>query len=117
MKRNINSRRIKGTFPLTEEQRRKVEQVQQSVPDASDIRQAQDVARLHDAVKAKLADVMQLLKAARERDGVSLRELEERTGMSRGSLSRLESGQGNPTIATLQRIAEAIGREVLITVK
>lgn len=117
MKRTINSHRISGSFPLTEEQRLKVEQVQRSAPDASDIRQAQDAARLDESVRAKLADVMQLLKTAREADGISLRQLEERTGMSRGSLSRLENGQGNPTIATLQRIAEAIGRELLITVK
>jgi transcriptional regulator with XRE-family HTH domain len=60
---------------------------------------------------------MALLRAARESAGVSLRELEERTGISRGNLSRLETGESNPTVATLRRYAAAIGKTVSITIK
>lgn len=76
------------------------------------IRQAQEVQRL-----SELRDVMKLLKEAREASGMSLRELETNTGISRGNLSRLENGDSNPTIATLRRYAAAIGRTVKITVE
>jgi DNA-binding XRE family transcriptional regulator len=82
-------------------------------PDRDDIiRQGQEVLRL-----SELRDVMKLLKAARESSGLSLRELEAMTGISRGNLSRLENGDNNPTIATLRRYAAAIGKTVRITVE
>ena len=50
------------------------------------------------------------LKAAREKRGMSLRDLSERTGMDRSALSKLESGERlNLTIATLMRYADAMG--------
>jgi len=61
--------------------------------------------------------VMAVLKAAREAAGISLREFEESTGISRGNLSRLENGITNPTIATLRRYANALGKTVRITVE
>ena len=81
-------------------------------PDREDlIRQAQEAR-----IQAALEDVMAILKAARETAGISLRDLEERTGISRGNLSRLENGSTNPTIATLRRYAGAIGKTVNISV-
>jgi len=44
--------------------------------------------------------VMAVLKAAREATGISLREFEVSTGISRGNLSRLETGIANPTISS-----------------
>ena len=64
-----------------------------------------------------IRDVMQMLRAAREAAGISLRELEAKTGISRGNLSRLESFDGNPTISTLERYAKAIGRKLLVTLE
>jgi len=43
---------------------------------------------------------MAVLKAAREATGISLREFEVSTGISRGNLSRLETGIANPTISS-----------------
>ena len=52
-------------------------------------------------------------KAERERQGVTLAELEERTGIDRAALSRLETGKaGNPTIGTIDRVALALGTAV-----
>lgn len=54
--------------------------------------------------------VMQELKAEREKRGVTLVELAERTGIDKGHLSRLENNiNANPTLETLLRIAQAIG--------
>lgn len=50
------------------------------------------------------------LKKAREAAGLSLTDVAERCGIDRAQLSRIESGQHlNPTIATLQRYARALG--------
>jgi len=61
--------------------------------------------------------IMAVLKAAREAAGLSLREFEESTGISRGNLSRLENGTTNPTIATLRRYAKALGKTLRVTVE
>jgi len=71
---------------------------------------AQDVAkRLKDERKA-IVDLVSQLRATREKAGISLSELEARTGISKSSLSRLEnSAAPNPTMLTLHRYAAAIG--------
>lgn len=57
------------------------------------------------------------LKAEREAQGVSLSEMEKRTGISKSALSRLENEpNANPTVSTLMRIAEALGREITIQI-
>lgn len=100
---------------LTPEQQARIDRAREAAEgiDREDIiSQGQEALRL-----SELRDVMSVLKAARESSGLSLRELEESTGISRGNLSRLESGTSNPTIATLRRYAEAIGKTVKITVE
>ncbi len=101
---------------LTSEQQARVDRARAAAegPDKADlIRQAKA------AQKQTAADnvIMTELRAARESAGISLRELEERTGISRGNLSRLETGESNPTVSTLRRYAEAIGKTVTITVE
>ncbi|TWU56375.1 Helix-turn-helix domain protein [Rubripirellula tenax] len=50
------------------------------------------------------------LREARQRAGVSLDEMQERTGIQKSALSRLENSHNpNPTLSTLRRYAEAIG--------
>lgn len=48
----------------------------------------------------------------REERGVSLRELGRRTGLSASSLSAIEKGRSSPTLATLQRILQALGTSI-----
>lgn len=56
------------------------------------------------------------LKAERERQGLSLAEVEKRSGIDKGTLSRLENGrQINPTVDTLARIAVALGKSLGLT--
>jgi DNA-binding phage protein len=50
------------------------------------------------------------LRAERERQGLSLTEVAERTGIDRAAIHKLEIGLNkNPTCATLARYAEALG--------
>jgi hypothetical protein len=52
-------------------------------------------------------------KAERERQGRTLAEVAERMGIDAPALSRLETGKMlNPTLATLHKWAEALGREL-----
>jgi len=63
----------------------------------------------------QLQELLKQLKAAREAKGLSLSDLTELTGMDRSSLSKLESGQRpNPTIGTLVRYAEAVGKRLVV---
>jgi ribosome-binding protein aMBF1 (putative translation factor) len=51
------------------------------------------------------------LKTAREAAGLNLADVAERTGIDKGALSRIETGQHlNPTISTLCRYAHALGK-------
>lgn len=57
---------------------------------------------------------LQALKRERERSGLSIGDVAERSGLDRAVISRLENGkQDNPTVATLMRYAAAIGKRFL----
>ncbi len=69
----------------------------------------------HEAAADRLRDVMQLLRAERMRQGLSLADLQARTGIARSALSRLETDPGaNPTLTTVTRYAEALGKGLQI---
>jgi transcriptional regulator with XRE-family HTH domain len=58
----------------------------------------------------ELRTLMVRLREVRERMGLSLTELSERTGLTRAAISRLENGWNlNPTLETLYRYSEALG--------
>jgi DNA-binding Xre family transcriptional regulator len=64
------------------------------------------------------ADIVRQLREAREAAGVSLAELEERTGIRKSVLSRLENSKApNPTLATLQRYCEALDKRVAFSIE
>jgi ribosome-binding protein aMBF1 (putative translation factor) len=57
---------------------------------------------------------LQALKRERQRRGLSIGDVAERSGLDRAVVSRLENGkQDNPTVATLMRYAAAIGHRFL----
>jgi ribosome-binding protein aMBF1 (putative translation factor) len=71
---------------------------------------ARAVARRLRVERKVVAELVAQLRETREKAGVSLGELAERTGMSKPSLSRLENSDApNPTIITLLRYAQALG--------
>lgn len=58
------------------------------------------------------------LIAARIQEKLTQEELAMRAGVSRVVVARLESGSGNPTISTVNRVATALGKEFkLVTVR
>jgi transcriptional regulator with XRE-family HTH domain len=67
-------------------------------------------------VSSFLLDFGQVLKAERERRGLSLSDVSERCGVEKGAISRLENGlNANPTVDTIRRCAQALGKAVTLT--
>ena len=62
----------------------------------------------------------QIIKAmidARNKKGITQKELSSLTGITQGDISKLENGTANPSIRTLQRIAEGLGKNLVIQFK
>ena len=51
----------------------------------------------------------------RETHGLTQAQLAERCGIDQGDVSRIESGNGNPTVKTIGALARALGAELRIT--
>jgi hypothetical protein len=78
-------------------------------------RKAREYKVAYDAGQAALEQALQLLKAERQQQGLSLADIEDRAGISRPNLSRLENeAEANPTVATLTRYANALGKKLMI---
>lgn len=57
-----------------------------------------------------------LCREFRRRSGLSQRALAERAGVSASTVARIERGRLEPTLAMLQRLADAAGVEVRIQI-
>lgn len=53
------------------------------------------------------------VRRLRSEAGWSQTELAQRTGLSQTWISRLEAGRENPTLETIQRLAEALERNLI----
>jgi len=60
-----------------------------------------------DALEPEFA-IVQALINARKNVGLTQKQLSERTGIAQSDISKLESGDGNPSIKTLKRLAAAM---------
>lgn len=59
---------------------------------------------------------MQLLRAERMHQGLSLADVQSQTGIPRSAISRLETDpDANPTLETITRYAEALRKDVQIS--
>lgn len=67
----------------------------------------------YDALEPEFA-IVQAMIDARKRKGITQKELSERTGIAQGDISKLENGNGNPSIKTLQRLAAAMNMSLKI---
>jgi DNA-binding XRE family transcriptional regulator len=79
----------------------------------------QDQIRAHVRSRmAELADLRQVfvkLQQARQAQGLSLTDMQQRTGIDRSALAKLEKGlQPNPTLDTVVRVAAAVGKRVVV---
>ncbi|WP_308580415.1 helix-turn-helix domain-containing protein [Oribacterium sinus] len=61
-------------------------------------------------------DLTMSLVRARKEAGLTQEELSKKTGISQADISRLENGTRNPSLALLNRIAEAMNSELIIDI-
>lgn len=53
-------------------------------------------------------NMMQAMIDARKKCNITQKELAEKTGITQADISRIETGNGNPTLSVLKRIAEGM---------
>jgi DNA-binding phage protein len=102
-----------ATVEEQERHKRIREHIQEELPDIK--KRAQQ--KLTEAMQHGIAmqHAMTILKAERVKKGLSLADMQERTGMERSTLSRLENkAEANPTVHTLMRYADAVGKKVFV---
>ena len=60
-------------------------------------------------------DIISAITLARAAQNLPQRELAERCGMRQSAFARLESGNANPTLKTLQQVAKGLGKKLRIS--
>jgi transcriptional regulator with XRE-family HTH domain len=63
------------------------------------------------------ADLIQQLKARREVLSLTQEALADLSGVGLRTLKQLESGKGNPTLLTIEKLADVLGLELMLQVK
>lgn len=58
--------------------------------------------------------IAQAMIDARKKSGLTQKQLSERTGIAQADISKLERGNANPSLRTLQRLAAGMGMNVRI---
>jgi transcriptional regulator with XRE-family HTH domain len=67
-----------------------------------------EIRKEWDALQPEMA-IIQAIIDARRTSGLTQKELSKRTGIAQGDISKLENGNSNPSLLTLQRLAEGMG--------
>ncbi len=70
-----------------------------------------EVKKEYDALEVEYS-IKKALLIARKEKNITQEQLAEITGIDRTDISELERGEGNPTIATLQRLADGLGKQL-----
>lgn len=52
---------------------------------------------------------------ARNRGHITQKQLSELTGIAQSDISKIETGNANPTVSVLQRLAEGLNSKLIIT--
>ncbi len=65
----------------------------------------------------KIEELGKLIKHRRKVLGLTIRDLADLTGMSKTTISQIESGVRNPTFQVLQNIFEYLNLEIEVKVK
>jgi ribosome-binding protein aMBF1 (putative translation factor) len=70
-----------------------------------------EIKKEYDDLQTERA-IIQALIDARLQTGMTQKELSEKTGIAQGDISKLERGNSNPSIRTLQRLAAGMGMSI-----
>lgn len=102
---------------LTAEEKARVAEVRRLVEGEREeiLRRGREILAEERGRNAALRDVSRLLKTERLSQGLTLADLQQRSGIDPPALSRLENDtEANPTVATLTRYADALGKRLVV---
>ena len=68
----------------------------------------EDFRKEYEALEPEFV-IMQAMIDIRKAEGLTQKDLALRSGINQADISRLENGNGNPSIKTLERIAKGLG--------
>ena len=68
----------------------------------------------YDALEPEFS-VIQAMIDARRAAGLTQKELSDRTGIAPADISKLENGSANPSLRTLQRLAQGMGMKLQLS--
>ena len=72
-----------------------------------------EVKAEYDALEPEFT-IMRAMIDARKSAGLTQKQLSEITGIAQSDISKMENGNGNPSLKTLQRLAEGMGMKIKI---
>lgn len=75
--------------------------------------QNEELRKEYEALEPEFT-IVQALIDARKATGMTQSELSKRTGITQGDISKIEHGKLNPSIKILQRLANAMGKQLKI---
>lgn len=67
----------------------------------------------YEAIAPEFA-IIQAMIDARRSSGMTQKQLAEKTGITQADISKLERGNANPSLRTLQRLAAGMGMQIKI---
>ncbi len=73
-----------------------------------------EVKKGYDALELEYSIISQVI-AKRLEKGLTQKQLAQKAGTKQSAISRLESGNANPSIALLERISKALGSKLQIS--
>ncbi len=73
--------------------------------------QNEEFKKEYDALEAEFA-IIQAMLDARKASGLTQKDLAKRTGIAQADISKLENGNANPSLKTLQRLADGMGMKL-----
>lgn len=73
--------------------------------------QNREFKKEYDALETEYS-LIQAMLDARKASGLTQKDLAERTGIAQADISKLENGNANPSLKTLQRLAEGMGMKL-----
>lgn len=70
-----------------------------------------EVKAEYDALQPEY-DIIQAMIDARNKEGLTQKELSERTGITQADISRIENGTRNPSLSMMKRLARGLGMQL-----
>lgn len=67
-----------------------------------------ELKKEYDALEAEFSIIQAILDAGKA-SGLTQKDLAERSGIAQADISKIETGNANPSLKTLQRLADGMG--------